>query len=160
MTAKRLKEFLDGQHVKYVRMLHSPAYTSSEVAQAVHIPGRELAKAVIVKLDGTLAMAVLPASMHVDLKRLASVAHGTEATLAAENELSDRFPDCELGAIPPFGALYGMATYVDDALAKDEEIAFCAGTHHEVIKMSYADFERLEGTTAGRFSASAVAAGV
>jgi len=160
MTAKRLKEFLDGQHVKYVRMLHSPAYTSSEVAQVTHIPGRELAKAVIVKLDGTLAMAVLPASTHVDLNRLATTAHGREATLAAENELAGRFPDCELGAIPPFGALYGMATYVDDELAKDEEIAFCAGTHHEVIKMSYSEFERLEGGTAGRFAVSAVAEAV
>jgi Ala-tRNA(Pro) deacylase len=143
MPISRLKHCLDDHHVKYVTVTHSPAYTAQEVAQSSHIRGRELAKTVMVKLDGRLAMAVLPASQKVNLKLLKQAAGVGTAELAHEEEFKDKFPDCEPGAMPPFGNLYGMDVFAAEALAADEEIAFNAGSHTELIKMSYKDFEHL-----------------
>jgi Ala-tRNA(Pro) deacylase len=143
MPVRRLKEFLDREHVKYVTIGHSAAYTAQEIAASAHVPGRELAKTVLVKLDGKLAMAVLPASFKIELDLLRDAAGAEEIELATEPEFRDKFPGCELGAMPPFGNLYGMAVFVADSLAEDDEIAFNAGSHTELIRLTYRDFERL-----------------
>jgi len=143
MPNKELKEFLDERRVKYHTIGHSPAYTAMEIAAATHIPGGELAKSVMVKLDGRLVMAVLPASYRVNLERLAAVTGGQTAELATEDEFRGKFPGCDVGAMPPFGNLWGMPVYVSEALARDARIAFNAGTHTEVVVMSFDDFRRL-----------------
>jgi Ala-tRNA(Pro) deacylase len=155
MPVARLKEFLDAQGVRYVVMKHSPAFTAQEVAAYTHIPGRELAKTVMVKIDGRMAMAVVPASHRVDFERLASAAGAERVELASEPEFKDRFPSCDVGSMPPFGNLYEMEVYVAEALAEDVEIAFSAGSHDEIVRMSYADFERLVEPTLARFSTRA-----
>lgn len=143
MPVAKLKAFLDANNVKYTTIAHSTAYTAQEIASLVHIKGQELAKTVIVKMDGRMAMAVLPASRQVNLLLLAACAGAKTASLATEVEFRDLFPGCETGAMPPFGNLYGMRVYVDESLIKDKEIAFNAGTHNELICLSYQDFERL-----------------
>jgi len=152
MPAKRLIEFLDREKVKYVRISHSLAYTAQEIAATAHVPGKELAKTVVVKLDGKMAMGVVPASRRIDLERLRDVSGAREATLAAETEFKGLFPGCEVGAMPPFGNLYDMAVYVDGALAADDEIAFNAGSHTELVRMKYADFENLVKPKKGSFA--------
>lgn len=142
MPLQKLKDFLDTRGVKYVTISHSPAYTAQEVAASAHIPGRELAKTVIVKLDGKLAMAVLPASDKVDFELLREATGAHQVALAGEREFEDLFPGCEPGAMPPFGNLYGLDVYVADTLAMDEEIAFNAGSFTELMKLDYRDFER------------------
>jgi Ala-tRNA(Pro) deacylase len=143
MPLKRLLEFLDNHGVKYVTIRHSPAFTAQEIAQSAHIRGQELAKTVMVKIDGTMAMAVLPASQKVDLELLREAAGAKKVELAREAEFQARLPGCEPGAMPPFGNLYEMADYVADALTGDREIAFNAGSHTELIRTAYEDFERL-----------------
>jgi Ala-tRNA(Pro) deacylase len=143
MPVQRLKEFLDAEKVKYVAISHSPAYTAQEIAASAHVPGKELAKTVMVKLDGRMAMAVLPASRKVDFAKLKDAAGAAEAELASEREFRDMFPGCEVGGMPPFGNLYDMDVYVSSQLAEDEEIAFNAGSHTELLKLAYRDFERL-----------------
>lgn len=153
MPVKKLKEFLDSEKVKYVTISHSPTYTAQEVAASTHIPGKEMAKTVVVKLDGKMALTVLPASNKVDFELLSGVAKAQKAELAAEDEFQDRFPECELGAMPPFGNLYGMLVFVTKSLAQDDEIAFNAGSHTELIRLAYKDFERLVKPTVAEFSA-------
>ena len=143
MPLSKVRAFLDSHHVKYVVISHSKAYTAQGIAAIAHISGRELAKTVIVKLDGALAMAVLPASFQVDVDSLRRKTGVREAVLATESEFKRHFPDCETGAMPPFGNLYGIPVYVDESLTEDHEIAFNAGSHYELIKLAYADFERL-----------------
>ncbi|MCU0612231.1 MAG: YbaK/EbsC family protein [Candidatus Eisenbacteria bacterium] len=143
MPTGRVKEFLNAQGVRYISIHHSPAYTAQEVAASAHVPGKELAKTVMVKLDGRMAMAVLPASYKVDFGALAAAAGVSKAELATEAEFKDLFPECELGAMPPFGNLYGMEVYAAKRLAEDAEIAFNAGTHRELIRLRYEDFSRL-----------------
>jgi Ala-tRNA(Pro) deacylase len=143
MPARKLKEFLNGNHVKYLSISHSPAFTAQEIAASAHVPGQELAKTVMVKIDGRMALAVLPASHRVDFEHLQAAAGAGQVVLADEREFKDAFPGCELGAMPPFGNLYGMPTFVADVLADDEEIVFNAGSHTELVRMKYRDFERL-----------------
>ena len=143
MPIKKLKEFLDQNRVKYMSIKHSPAYTAQEVAASAHISGRAMAKVVMVELDGSLAMAVLPANQRVLLQDLREVTGTDDVEFASEAMFKDRFPDCELGAMPPFGNLYGMDVFVALALVGNPEIAFNAGSHEEIIKMAYADFEQL-----------------
>jgi len=152
MIAKKLRDFLDSHHIKYVTVIHSPAYTAMETAHAAHVRGKEMAKTVIVKLDGSMAMLVLPASYRVypDLLRDAFGAGTVE--LASEGEFADRFPGCEPGAMPPFGNLYDMKVFVDQSLAEDQEIVFNAGTHTELMRMSWLDYEELVKPTLGTFS--------
>jgi Ala-tRNA(Pro) deacylase len=145
MPVQRLKEFLDSHDVRYVSIKHSPAYTAQEIAASAHVPGKELAKTVMVKLDGVMAMAVLPASYQVDMEHLKQVAGAGKVELAGEQEFKDMFPGCEVGGMPPFGNLYGLEVYASKALAEDEEIAFNAGSHTELIRLPYKDFERLVG---------------
>ncbi len=143
MVLTRLKEFLDANFVEYVVISHSVAYTAQGIAALTHIPGRELAKTVMVKLDNQLAMAVVPASYHVDLALLRQAARAKSVSLASETDFKDPFPDCELGSMPPFGNLYDMPVFADEGLTRDHEIAFNAGSHRELVKMSWADFARL-----------------
>ena len=143
MPIERLKKVLDQNGIKYVMLNHSPAYTAQEIAAAAHIPGKELAKTVILKLDGTFAMAVLPASCRIDFELVKDAFTATRVELATEDEFSNLFPNCEAGAMPPFGNLYGMHVYVAPELAEDEYIAFNAGTHTQLIQMKYVDFEDL-----------------
>ncbi|MCP4332167.1 MAG: YbaK/EbsC family protein [Gammaproteobacteria bacterium] len=143
MPAQKLKEFLDGHSIKYVTISHSPAYTAQMIAELAHIPGKELAKTVICKIDDKFAMAVLPASFRVDLDYLQAATGAGQIELASEAEFKNLFPDCEVGAMPPFGNLYDMDVYVAEQLAEDEEIAFNAGSHTELVRMSYKDFENL-----------------
>src|SRR5512137_1306614 len=143
MPVKKLKEFLDKEGIKYVSIVHSTAYTAQEVAASTHITGRELAKTVIVKLDGQMAMAVLPANRKIVLQDLREVTGSDQVKFASEEEFKEKFPDCETGAMPPFGNLYGMEVYVAESLTANQEIAFNAGSHTEVIRLAYDDFERL-----------------
>ena len=143
MPVKKLKEFLDKNKIKYVAISHSPVYTAQEIAAAAHVPGRELAKTVIVKADGTMAMAVMPAPQQIDFDQLKEGLGAKSVELASEKEFADRFPGCEAGAMPPFGNLYDMEVYVDASLREDDQIAFNACSHSELIKLAYADFEKL-----------------
>ena len=143
MPVKTLRQFLDKEKIKYVSVVHSTAYTAQEVAASAHITGKELAKTVIVELDGKMAMAVLPANRKIVLQDLREVTGSDEVKFASEEEFQQKFPDCETGAMPPFGNLYGMKVYAAAALADNDEIAFNAGSHTEVIKLAYKDFERL-----------------
>ncbi len=143
MPVKKLKEFLDNEKIKYVSIVHSPAYTAQQVAASAHVTGRELAKTVIVQLDGEVAMAVLPANRKIVLQDLREVTGSDQVKFVAEEDFKQKFPDCETGAMPPFGNLYGMEVYAAASLSENAEIAFNAGSHTEVIKLAYADFERL-----------------
>ena len=143
MPVKRLKEFLDGHDIKYVSISHSPAYSAQTIAESAHIPGKELAKTVIVKINDEFAMVILPASYRVHLGHLKAAVSASHVELATETELENLFPDCERGAMPPFGNLYDMDVYVAEQLTEDDEIAFSAGSHTELIRMSYKDFESL-----------------
>ncbi len=140
--AQRLREFLDSHASKYVLITHSRAFTAQELAASMHVPGRELAKAVLVRTGNRLALVVVRAQDHVDLGRVGRALGGV-AVLANETDISVTFPDCELGAMPPFGVLYGMPTLVDREIANDKEIVFNAGTHTDAVRMSYEEFEKL-----------------
>lgn len=147
MQLSKLRSFLDSHHVKYLVISHSLAYTAQGVAALAHVSGKQLAKTVIVKIDGVLAMAVLPASLHVDLDRLRKLTGAQAVELASESEFKDAFPDCETGAMPPFGNLYDMPVYADSSLAECEEITFSAGTHRELVRMNWDDMLHLVNPT-------------
>lgn len=153
MALASLTEYLDLNHVKYVIIAHSPAYTAQGIAGLTHISGKELAKTVIVKLDEKLVMAVLPANYHVDLAALKRLLKAKAVALASEEEFEDRFAECETGAMPPFGELFGVPVFADENLARDKEIAFNAGTHRELIRMSWEDYQRLAEPMVLRFAA-------
>ena len=143
MAATKMKAFLDSAGVKYVTIRHSPAYTASDIAASAHVAARDFAKTVILNVEGEPAMLVLPATRRILLHELREMLASDDVHLASEPEIRGLFPDCELGAMPPFGNLYGMKVYVTASLAREAEIAFNAGTHTEVIKLPYVDFERL-----------------
>ena len=143
MPVTKLREFLDSHSVRYVTIRHSQAFTAQEIAASAHIPGRELAKTVIAKVDGRMVMAVLPASFKLILELLREAVGADRVELATEREFRDLFPECEVGAMPPFGNLYGMEVFVSRSLAEDEEIAFNAGSHTELVRLSFDDFRRL-----------------
>jgi Ala-tRNA(Pro) deacylase len=143
MPLSKLREFLDENNIKYLVISHSVAYTAQGIAALTHTPGKELAKTVMVMVDGRLSMAVVPASNRVDLFKLKKYLGADTVELATEGEFRDRFPDCETGAMPPFGNLYGMDVFADGGLVLDKEIAFNAGSHRELVRMSFADFREL-----------------
>lgn len=153
MPAQALKKFLDENGVDYQVVAHDTAYTAQEVAATAHIPGRDMAKTVVVRLDGDLAMAVLRATDRLDLDLLKSAAGADRAELASEHDFETRFPECETGAMPPFGNLYEMEVLVDKRLAEDDEIAFNAGTHTEALNLAWKDFERLVSPKVARIAA-------
>lgn len=143
MPLTKLKKYLDENKIKYIIISHSSAYTAQEIAARAHIRGRELAKTVLLKIDGKMVMAVLPASYKINFEQLAKELNSSNVRLAYEQEFMDRFPDCEIGAMPPFGNLYGMEVFVAKSLMQDEEISFNACSHTELIKLSLKDFVSL-----------------
>ena len=147
MPLSKLRDFLDSHSVKYMVISHSLAYTAQGVAALTHVSGKKLAKTVILKIDGILAMAVIPASDHVDLDRIKKLTGAQAVEVATEREFKDAFPDCETGAMPPFGNLYDMAVYADASLGKQEEITFSAGSHRELVRMQWKDIVQLVSPT-------------
>lgn len=140
---RRLKDYLDGQKVRYQVLTHQEAYSAPEIAQALHVPGKELAKVVMVKVGERFVMTVLPANWKVDLRRLKEVFGTSHVRLATEEEFQGLFPDCQVGTMPPFGNLYGLEVYVDQSLTQDEAIVCQAGTHVDAVKLRYQDFANL-----------------
>ncbi len=140
---QRLETYLRDNGVPYQVQHHPIAYSAQAVAQSEHVSGKLIAKVVIVQADGKLAMLVLPAPDHVDLGKVGRLLLAAEVRLARESEFAPTFPDCEVGAEPPFGNLYGLPVYVDRTLTEDETIVFRAGTHTDTMSLRYADFERL-----------------
>jgi Ala-tRNA(Pro) deacylase len=142
-VAKRVREYLEENQVPYIHCTHRLAYTAQEVAAAQHISGREMAKTIVVKADGRFVLVILPAVLKLEMKALREELPFRHVELASEREFAGLFPDCEVGAMVPFGNLYNLSVYVDRSLSADEEIVFNAGTHIDTIKMKYEDFERL-----------------
>lgn len=152
MPIRRLRDYLDNHRVRYFVISHSPAYTAQEIAAAAHVSGRELAKTVMVSVDGKMAMVVLPASRQIDFELLRALCGTRDVALAEEKEFSGLFPECEIGAMPPFGNLYGMEVYADDELDDDHDITFNAGAHTELLRMSWPDYKRLVNPLVARLS--------
>lgn len=140
---KNLEDFLKTEGVEYEVNVHTEAYTAQEIAARQHVPGKMLAKVVILKSGETLSMVVISANCKVDFLKAKDIFNAPDIKLATEDEFKSKFPGCEVGAMPPFGNLYGMKVYVDPELAENEYMVFNAGSHVETVKMKYADFERL-----------------
>lgn len=143
MPAKKLKDFLDSHNIRYITISHSRAFTAEETAVSAHISRKEFAKTVMVKIDRKMAMAILPASDKLDLDLLKKETGAKQVEIAGEKEFKGLFPDCEVGAMPPFGNLYGMDVFVAKSLTEDREIAFNAGSRRELVRLAYKDFEQL-----------------
>ncbi len=142
-VSKKLQDYLDANDVPYETLRHSQAFTAQQIAAEAHISGWKVAKTVLVRESDNLMMVVLPAPAKVDLESLGEALGTAGVKLASEDDFRGRFPDCELGAMPPFGNLYGIPVYVDETLRRDQKIAFNAGTHRELIRMAFEDFDRL-----------------
>jgi len=149
----KIREFLDSHGIAYQFCTHSPAYTAQGLAHVQHVSGKELAKVVMVVVPGRMVMTVLPGSHRVEIEQLDKLLNSQNCRLATEEEFKDLFPDCEVGAMPPFGNLYNLEVWVDSELEKHPTITFKAGTHVETIKMNFADFRNLVAPKAGSFSA-------
>jgi Ala-tRNA(Pro) deacylase len=146
-VSPRLEEYLHTSRAPYEHHVHAMAFTARETADRIHIPAKEMAKSVVVKADGKLLMAVVPANYKVDLPHLKFITRAENIGLASEAELETAFPSCELGAMPPLGNLYGLPTYCDTALEENDSIEFNAGTHRDSIRMSFEDFKRVGSPT-------------
>ncbi|MBI3977485.1 MAG: YbaK/EbsC family protein [Chloroflexi bacterium] len=149
---EKLESFLRENRTPFELQHHPRAYTAQDVASSEHLPGKLMVKVVMVFADGRATMLALPASYRVDLAKAASALGAREVRLAHEEEFVALFPDCEVGAMPPFGNLYGLPVYVDKALVEDASIVFQAGTHTDTIRLKYADFERLARPTVADFA--------
>lgn len=143
MLAPRLHQYLDEQHAPYATLTHDRTVTAHDTAEAMRIDRHLFAKTVMLKVDGRLTMMVMPAAYRIDLTRLSLALGGAGVELAEEAQFKEAFPDCETGAMPPFGNLYGVPLLIDSRLARQAQIAFNAGSHTEALQMPYADFERL-----------------
>jgi len=152
MPIQKLREFLDANKVKYVTIRHSTAFTAQETAASAHIPGKELAKTVVLRIDGRMTIAVLPASHKLDLPLLKEAVAAHDVEIAREADFKDLFPGCDTGAMPPFGNLYGMDVLVDALLAENTEIAFNACSHSELVKLKYDDYVKLAKPKIASFS--------
>jgi Ala-tRNA(Pro) deacylase len=148
----KLDELLTSRHIAFERLRHQPAYTANRIAQALHVPGREMAKSVLLRSGHGYVLAVLPATHQVDLEQLRQDLGEERMEMATEEEMDRLFPDCERGAMPPFGSLYQLPTLVDESLAADEEIVFEAQNHEEAIRMRYRDYEAIEHPRKGHFA--------
>ena len=155
MPCPKLKDYLDGNEIKYELIHHPTTYTAQLTAASSHVTADELAKVVMVNRDGKLAMAVLPASRRVDITALHTASGASSLRLASELEFKQQFPDCDAGAMPPFGNLYGMDVFVDQGVVKQARIAFNAGSHDEVMRLAYDDFARLVGPKVLSFATTA-----
>ena len=142
-VARNLKEFLDKSKAPYKLSTHQEVYTAQEVAHSLHVKGQYLAKVVMIKSKDKLVMTVLPASHKVNIEKIKTLLKDPETRLATEAEFKTAFPDCDVGAMPPIGHLYGLELYADKALTQDPEIIFQAGSHVETIRMKYSDWEKL-----------------
>lgn len=151
MISTRLKKFLDDNQIGYDVMHHDPAFTAQELSARMHISGYEFVKVVVVKLDGAFALAALSAPLRINFRALAESAGARKCSLASEEEFQQLFPDCELGAMPPFGNLYNLPTFVDQDVTHSENLVINAGTHAEAIRLRYADFARLARPRVVRF---------
>jgi Ala-tRNA(Pro) deacylase len=143
----KLQELLDNSGIIYEHRVHPTAYTASGTAETIHISPKEMAKTVIVNADGVLRMAVLPANQMLDLKHLKYILRAQNIRLATEAEFQDVFPNCEVGAMPPFGNDYGVPVLCDTLLQYNDFIEFNAGTHNDTIRMAFSDFKRLARPT-------------
>lgn len=150
--AKRLKELLDRERVEYQHVPHPEVFTMPEVAAVEHEKGRHVIKTVALRADGELVLAAVPAALKVDEKALAKLMKAKEVVAAEEHEFANAFPDCEVGAMPPFGDLYGVPLWLDKRLTECDEVVFNAGTHTDTIKMAFADFKRLASPEIGEFA--------
>jgi Ala-tRNA(Pro) deacylase len=144
---ERLRVYLDQHHAGYTHTEHPQAYTAREVASAEHLPAREMAKTVMIFGDEGYHMIVVPANRLVDFHEVRMALGLTHARMATEEEIGRLFPDCELGAMPPFGNLYNVPVYLDSSLAGEETICFNAGTHRDVIHMRTGDYRDLVNPT-------------
>ena len=149
---ERLAAYLQEEGVEFSAHRHPQAFTAQEVAASEHVSGHRFVKVVMVKSDDDLAMVCVPASLDVDLDAVARVLNVDTVQLAEESEFAPVFADCEVGAMPPFGNLYEVPVYFDEALESDERIVFNAGTHRETFEMSVNDFERLVHPKVAHFS--------
>lgn len=141
--AKKLKNYLDKQKVRYKSLKHELAYTAQEIAAAQHVPGKQVVKSVLIKADKGYLLAVLPATHLIDFAKLKKAVKAKKVSLASEEDIEKLIPDFEIGAMPPFGNLYNLPVYMDKTIAEDEEIVFNAGTHTDTVKMRTADLEKL-----------------
>jgi Ala-tRNA(Pro) deacylase len=148
---KKLEGLLDQNQIKYQSLTHSLAYTAQEIAALQHVPGKQMAKVVMVKKNGVPVMTVLPAPFRIDFSLLEK-ALGEKVEMETEREFADLFPGCEVGAEPPFGNLFNVEEMVDSTLADNEDIVFNAGNHRETVRMKYKDFERLVHPKVGAFA--------
>jgi Ala-tRNA(Pro) deacylase len=151
-STSNIHEFLREAHVRYTVVPHRPAFTAQDEAAATHVPGRDWAKVVVCFIDGEPVEAVVPAPSVVNLDRLRELAGGHTIRLADEGELRRLFPECEVGAMPPFGPLYGQTVLVDAMLALEPTIVFNAGTHRDAIAMRWNDFVKLVNPIVGKFA--------
>jgi Ala-tRNA(Pro) deacylase len=149
---QRVREYLDSKDVPHEWVHHAQAFTAQEVAHSVHVSGKHLAKTVVLSADDRLVMCVIPASHRLNLAELRALLEVKHLAMLPEDELAKSFPDCELGAIPPLGNLYGVEVWVDRALTESEEIVFCAGSHVDCVRMKYSDYAALVTPHVGRFS--------
>ena len=149
-----LRSYLDDMGVNYAWLHHDPAYTAQTLAMAEHISGKKVIKPVVVKADGQFVLCALPASYFVDIDQLRDELHAREASLANERELEQLFADCELGAEPPIGNLFGLPTIMDDSLAAQDQVTFQAGTHRDGVTMSVADYMRIAQPRVAHFGKS------
>lgn len=148
----KLDEFLSSKGVGYTRLPHRPVYTANRIAQTLHVRGKEMAKTVLVKTGHGHVLAVLPATHRVDLERLRQDLGEDSVGIAPESDMDRLFPDCERGAMPPFGSMYRLPTLVDESLAADDEIVFEGQNHEEAIRMTYRDYESVEHPRVGHFA--------
>jgi Ala-tRNA(Pro) deacylase len=146
-VSAKLREYLETSGVAFEHHVHPTAYTAQEIAESMHVPGKEMAKAAVIKADGALLVAVMPANQKVSLEHLKFVTRAENIRLADEKEFRDAFPSCEAGAVPPFGNLFGLATYCDTSLEQNESLEFNAGSHSDTIRMAFDDFKKLARPT-------------
>jgi len=144
MAHTKVQELLRHEEVPFKSIWHPIAYSAQKTAAFAHVSGNEFAKPVMVRVDGKLCMVVIPGAAQVDLDLLRQATGAHDVRLANESEFKNLFPDCEVGAMPPFGHLYGLQTFVAERLSHDEIIAFNAGSHNELIEMTFRDYSRLE----------------
>ena len=149
---QRVREYLDSRNVPHEWLHHAQAFTAQQVAHSIHFSGKHLAKTVVLSADERLVMGVIPASHRLNLPELRALLEVKRLEMLPEDELAKLFPDCELGALPPLGNLYGMEVWVDRALGESEDIVFCTGTHVDCVRMKYSDFVGLVEPGFGRFS--------
>jgi Ala-tRNA(Pro) deacylase len=147
-----VQQYIEQRGIPFRMLNHQPTYAAQRLAQVMHVPGEEVAKAVLLRADDGFVLAVLSATRTVDLERVREIVGAASVDLASEPDCGSHFADCELGALPPFGSKYGMRTLVDRSLSEDEEIVFEGNTHHEAIRMKFRDYLELERPRLADFS--------